>query len=65
MMICCAQFAGSGTTAEQQAFLKKVIPWLEKTTWIQRYAGFGAFAGQYVNANSGLTAIGDTYMRTV
>ncbi|KDE03961.1 hypothetical protein MVLG_05595 [Microbotryum lychnidis-dioicae p1A1 Lamole] len=63
--IWLTEFAGSGTTAEQQAFLKKVIPWLEKTPWIQRYAGFGAFAGQYVNANGGLTAIGDTYMRTV
>ena len=33
-----AQFAGSGTQAEQVAFLQEVIPWLESQSFIERYA---------------------------
>lgn len=36
------QFAGSGTVAEQQTFLETVIPWMEKSAFIERYAAFGA-----------------------
>ncbi|GAA5962665.1 hypothetical protein JCM8115_005911 [Rhodotorula mucilaginosa] len=62
--IWLTEFAGSGTVAEQQTFLKYVIPWMEKQTFIERYAGFGDFVGNYVYANGSLTPLGQTYSQT-
>lgn len=39
--IWVTEFAGSGTTQEQQSFLKYALPWLETQSFIERYAGFG------------------------
>ncbi|GAA6039762.1 hypothetical protein JCM8097_004209 [Rhodosporidiobolus ruineniae] len=63
--IWLTEFAGSGTSEEQQAFLQTVIPWMEQQDWIERYAGFGDFAGNYVNADGSLTALGQVYSDTV
>ena len=38
------QFAGAGSVAEQQAFFKTVIPWMEGNAMIERYAGFGTLS---------------------
>ncbi|GAA6017524.1 hypothetical protein JCM10207_008255 [Rhodosporidiobolus poonsookiae] len=62
--IWLTEFAGSGTSEEQQTFLKYVIPWMEKQDFIERYAGFGAFAGNYVNADGSLTQLGQVYAST-
>lgn len=35
------QFAGAGSVAEQQTFLKTVLPWMEQQSFIERYAAFG------------------------
>lgn len=35
------QFAGYGTVAEQQAFFKYLLPWMEQQAFIFRYAAFG------------------------
>ncbi|GAA5902408.1 hypothetical protein JCM6882_002741 [Rhodosporidiobolus microsporus] len=59
------EFAGSGSSEQQQEFLRQVIPWMEKTDFIERYAGFGAFAGNYVNADASLTPLGQVYSDTV
>ncbi|GAA5905916.1 hypothetical protein JCM6882_009069 [Rhodosporidiobolus microsporus] len=59
------EFAGSGTSAEQQSFLGNVIPWLESIDFIERYAGFGAFVGNYVNADGSLTPLGQVYSNTI
>lgn len=37
--IWLTEFAGSGSSAEQQAFFKQVLPWMEQQPWIERYAG--------------------------
>ncbi|BGP35613.1 hypothetical protein JCM10296v2_007454 [Rhodotorula toruloides] len=63
--IWLTEFAGSGTVAEQQQFLETVIPWMDAQPWIQRYAGFGDFAGNYVNSDGSLTPLGQTYSDTV
>ncbi|GAA5838462.1 hypothetical protein JCM11251_003398 [Rhodosporidiobolus azoricus] len=55
------EFAGSGTSADQQKFLSAVIPWMESISFIERYAGFGAFVGNYVNADASLTPLGKVY----
>ncbi|GAA6039759.1 hypothetical protein JCM8097_004207 [Rhodosporidiobolus ruineniae] len=62
--IWLTEFAGSGTSAEQQTFLKTVIPWMESQTWLERYAGFGDFVGNYVNADGSLTPLGQVYAST-
>lgn len=58
------EFEGSGSVAQQQAFLKEVIAWMEEPeqNYIERYAGFGGFVGTYVADGSGtLTPLGETY----
>lgn len=39
--IWITEFAGSGTTEQQQSFFKYVLPWMETQNFIERYAGFG------------------------
>lgn len=81
--IWITEFAGSGTTQQQQSFLEYVIPWLETQSFVERYAAFGKpliftttyvnlsvliigdFAGNYVNNDGSLTALGTTYASTV
>ncbi|KAK4051341.1 hypothetical protein OIV83_002825 [Microbotryomycetes sp. JL201] len=63
--IWLTEFAGSGTVTEQQAFFKKVIPWMESQSFVERYAAFGAFEGTFVNADASLRPLGLTYADTV
>ncbi|GEM11192.1 glycoside hydrolase, superfamily [Rhodotorula toruloides] len=63
--IWLTEFAGSGTSSQQQQFLETYIPWMDAQPWIQRYAGFGDFAGNYVNSDGSLTPLGQTYSDTV
>lgn len=56
--IWLTEFAGSGTVAEHQMFLNYIILWMETQTFIERYAGFGDFVGNYVYANGSLTPLG-------
>ncbi|KZP11932.1 glycoside hydrolase family 128 protein [Athelia psychrophila] len=63
--IWITEFAGSGTVAEQQSFLSYVLPWLETQSFVERYAGFGDFAGTYVNDDGSLTDLGTTYASVV
>lgn len=51
--------------AEQQSFLSFVLPWMEEQTFIERYAGFGDFSGNYVNDDGSLTDLGTTYATVV
>lgn len=51
--------------AEQQSFLSYVLPWLETQSFVERYAGFGDFAGTYVNDDGSLTDLGTTYASVV
>lgn len=37
--IWLTEFAGSGSSDEQQGFFKQVLPWMEQQPWIERYAG--------------------------
>lgn len=60
--IWLTEFQGYGTVAEQQALLREVIPWMEEQAFIERYAGFGDFIGNYVADQEGnLTPLGETY----
>ncbi|KAM0748409.1 hypothetical protein T439DRAFT_382248 [Meredithblackwellia eburnea MCA 4105] len=63
--IWITEFMGLGSASQQQTFLETVIPWLESTDFIERYAAFGAFAGTFVNSQGELTALGKTYKNTV
>lgn len=50
-----------GATADQQAeFLKEVLPWLEETSYVERYAYFGVFDGDLLSGTS-LNTAGDVY----
>lgn len=47
---------------DQVAFLKEVMPWLDETSWIERYAFHFATPGVLVKHTlDGLTALGETY----
>ncbi|GAA5902430.1 hypothetical protein JCM6882_002751 [Rhodosporidiobolus microsporus] len=59
--IWLTEFAGSGSVAEQTAFFDKVIPWMDEQPWIHRYAGFGDFAGTFVNEDGSVTKLGQAY----
>lgn len=66
MRIWLTEFAGSGTVAEQEAFLKEVIPWMEGKSWLARYSYFGDVSGgTLVHSDGSLTALGETYKNTV
>lgn len=56
------EFSGSGTDAQQQQFLQQVLPWLDATSYVERYAWFGAFTGSLLSPDgSGLSAQGQMY----
>ncbi|GAA5866450.1 hypothetical protein JCM3774_004688 [Rhodotorula dairenensis] len=63
--IWLTEFMGTGTPAEQKKFLEFAVPWLEKQTFIERYAVFGAFAdnpiASFFNKDGTLTELGKTY----
>jgi hypothetical protein len=54
------EFEASGTTAEQQAFLETMLPWLDASDMVERYAYFMAADGNLISGTS-LSALGTTY----
>jgi hypothetical protein len=55
------QFAGSGTVQQQADFFDEVIPWMEQTSWIERYSAFGAFVENLVQPDGSLNGLGTAY----
>ncbi|KAI9047133.1 hypothetical protein LZ554_008587 [Drepanopeziza brunnea f. sp. 'monogermtubi'] len=66
--IWLTEFHGSGTPDEQVAFLRDVMPWMDATPWISRYAWFWTDPsydqGALVHANGQPTALGLVYAYT-
>lgn len=59
------EFQCYGTEAQQIAFLKEVLPWMDEQDYVQRYAYFGAFPNDLVNAaGTGLSDLGVAYATT-
>jgi hypothetical protein len=54
------EFAGSGTTDEQVAFIKNMTAFLDAQPQVERYAYFATIEGNLV-ANGATTAIGAAY----
>lgn len=53
------EFRLNSNDAEQEAFMKAVIPWLDRQSYVERYAYFMATPGMLVNgAGTGLTTLG-------
>ncbi|GAA5905920.1 hypothetical protein JCM6882_009070 [Rhodosporidiobolus microsporus] len=59
------RFTSSSNVTQKQEFLEGVIPWLEETSFIERYAAFGTFVGRFVDKDASLTDLGETYSDTV
>ncbi|KAK4057173.1 hypothetical protein OIO90_001668 [Microbotryomycetes sp. JL221] len=59
--IWLTEFAASGTQQQQVEFFKMVLPWLEQSNFIEKYAAFGAFSGTFVNSDGSLTTLGKAY----
>lgn len=55
------QFGASGALADQQNFLKTMLPWLDSLSTIEGYAYFMAGQNILVDANGNLTPLGTTY----
>lgn len=57
------EFQASGTTAEQNAFLEEVLPWLDASSMVARYAWFMAdtSAGGLMASTSALSTLGSTF----
>ncbi|EKD19510.1 glycosyl hydrolase 53 domain-containing protein [Drepanopeziza brunnea f. sp. 'multigermtubi' MB_m1] len=66
--IWLTEFHGSGTPDEQVAFLRDVMPWMDATPWISRYAWFWTEPsydqGALVHADGQPTALGLVYAYT-
>jgi hypothetical protein len=54
------EFAGSGTTDQQNEFLQVVIPWLDAQPYVAGYAYFMVADGVLVNGDS-LSQLGSTF----
>jgi hypothetical protein len=52
-----------GSVDEQNAFLQQVIPWLDATDYVQRYAYF--YADGALTENSVISELGNTFMSFV
>jgi hypothetical protein len=63
--IWITEFQCYGTDAQQISFLQTVLPWLDSTSYVSRYAYFGVFQDYLVNsAGTGLSDIGTAYATT-
>jgi len=49
--IWLTEFRGAGTAAQQISFIDTVVPWMEKQSFIERYAIFGLFEGKAAEGN--------------
>ncbi|KFY30040.1 hypothetical protein V494_08304, partial [Pseudogymnoascus sp. VKM F-4513 (FW-928)] len=57
------EFGAAGSDAEQEQFLKTVIPWLDSQDYVERYAYF--YADGVLTQNSVVTALGNTFMKFI
>lgn len=52
----------SGTQQQQIDFLNQMVPFLNGLSSVSHYAYFGVFAGNLVNSDGSLTALGQAYV---
>ncbi|KAF7868589.1 hypothetical protein EAF04_005120 [Stromatinia cepivora] len=57
------EFQASGTTDQQNAFMEEVLPWLDASHMVDRYAWFMAntAAGGLMSSGSALSTLGNTF----
>lgn len=55
------EFQASGSTAEQNAFLEEVIPFLDSSDMVAKYAYFMASDGILLSSGSTLSTLGETF----
>jgi hypothetical protein len=60
----CASSRCSSSLIEDEAGHRNLTCQKLLQTFIERYAGFGDFVGNYVYANGSLTPLGQTYSQT-
>jgi len=61
--IWVTEFQLQDSDANQIAFLKEVLPWMDSQSWIGRYAYFGPFETFLINgAGNGLSDVGQAYV---
>ena len=60
---------GNPTQADQIAFMKQAIAWLDNTPYVERYSWMGAFRGtsgrNWIDNNGTLTNIGQNYIHVI
>ena len=60
--IWVTEFMLQDSEANQIAWMKQVLPWMDSQSWIGRYAYFGVFEDSLVNgAGTRMSNIGHTY----
>ena len=60
--IWVTEFMLQDSEANQIAWLKQVLPWMDQQSWIQKYSYFGVFEDFLINGQgSGLSNIGKAY----
>lgn len=68
--IWVTEFAGWGSADDQITFMETVMPWMDATYWIDRYAYFGAMDGSLIETVNGVKQrskmgrVYDTYYTT-
>lgn len=55
------EFQGSGDSAQQQAFLNEVLPWLDQQSFVERYAYFMASDGNLISSGTSLSPVGQVF----
>jgi hypothetical protein len=58
--IWITEFGAEGSLEEQDAFLREVIPWLDSTPYIERYAYF--YADGVLTSGGLVSSLGNTFM---
>ena len=59
--IWLTEFSATGSTADVSAFMKKVLPFLDKADFIQRYSWFMVATGSLLQSANSLSPIGTVY----
>ena len=57
------EFGATGSTEEQEEFLRQVIPWLDGQDYVERYAYF--YADGVLTQNNAVSALGNVFMSFV
>lgn len=57
------EFQASGSESDQNTFMKTVLPWLDQSGMVDRYAWFmaGDASGQLLSGSSSLSTLGSTF----